>query len=68
MNEPTFRERLARIEEISLRIESKLEKHVADDLAVEKRVSRLERAGIWAGGLVAGLGLNYDKLKALLFS
>jgi hypothetical protein len=68
MTQPTFRERMARIEEILLRIEAKLDAHIKDDQAVELRVSRIERIGIWAGGLAAGILLKYEELKSLLFS
>lgn len=45
-----FLERLARIEAITLRTETKIDSHIE---AIEKRVSRLERLAAWAAGAFA---------------
>jgi hypothetical protein len=47
MNTRTSTERLAVIEEIVTRMETKLDKHIDSS---DRRIARLERLGAWASG------------------
>lgn len=60
-------ERLARIEEIALRIELKLDTHIAEDKEVELRVRRLEAFRSWVKGGFAALVAAASFLSAHIF-